>query len=103
MEVVREGTENGAATITAPRPSFQLEEATIAQLHDGIRAGAITCVEVVQHYIDRAKAYNGVSSMLVTADGAPVEPVPGVVRATAPIEFPTETVAVSELYPDLDQ
>ena len=46
---------------------FQLEEATIDQLHAAIRAGDITCVEVVQRYIDRARAYNGVCSMLVTS------------------------------------
>ena len=32
------------------------------QLHEAIRAGRTTCVAVVQHYIDRARAYNGVCS-----------------------------------------
>jgi Asp-tRNA(Asn)/Glu-tRNA(Gln) amidotransferase A subunit family amidase len=36
---------------------FQLEEATIAELHDAIRAGKTTLVQVVQRYIDRARAY----------------------------------------------
>jgi amidase len=84
-------------------PSFVLEEATIDDLHRGIRSGATTCVEVVQHYIDRARAYNGVCSQLVTEDGAPVPPAPGAVRAGAPLRFPTETVAASTILPDLDR
>jgi Asp-tRNA(Asn)/Glu-tRNA(Gln) amidotransferase A subunit family amidase len=36
--------------------SFQLEEATIADLHEAIGAGRITVVEVVQRYFDRARA-----------------------------------------------
>ena len=51
---------------------FRLEEATIDDLHAAIKAGRTTCVEVVQHYIERVRAFNGVASMLVTADGAPV-------------------------------
>ena len=48
---------------------FQLEEATIAQLHDAIRAGETTCVKVVEHYLARVRAFNGVASQLVTRDG----------------------------------
>src|SRR4051812_6366212 len=51
---------------------FQLEEATIAQLHEALRAGKTTLTQVVRRYIDRARAYNGVSSLLLTEDGAPV-------------------------------
>lgn len=82
---------------------FQLEEATIDEMHAAIKAGAITVRQIVQHYIDRARAFNGVASMLVTADGAPVVPAPGTVRAGAPLVFPTETVAVSSILPDLDR
>ena len=46
---------------------FRLEEATIAELHAAIRGGQITCVEIVQRYIARVRAYNGVASVLVTA------------------------------------
>ena len=53
---------------------FRLEEATIEDLHRAIRSGATTCVEVVQQYIDRARAYNGVCSALMTEDGAPGRP-----------------------------
>ena len=82
---------------------FQLEEATIADLHHAIRSGLTTCVAVVQHYIDRVRAFNGVSSMLVTEDGAAVPPAQGPVRAQAPIGFPTTTVKASTLLPDLDK
>ena len=74
---------------------FRLEEATIAELHAAIKAGQITCVEIVQHYIDRVRAYNGVASALVTADGAPIPEAPGAVRAQAPLRFPTATVKAS--------
>ncbi|MGY1591674.1 amidase family protein [Geodermatophilus sp. SYSU D00708] len=87
---------------TPGRP-FRLEEATIEDLHRAIRAGEVTCVEVVQHYIDRARAYNGVASRLVTADGAPVSPTTGTVRAGAPLRFPTETVAAATILPDLEK
>jgi len=82
---------------------FRLEEATIDELQAAIRAGEITCVQIVQHYIDRARAYNGVASALVTEDGGPVAPATGVVRTGAPLRFPTETVKASTLFPDLDK
>jgi amidase len=85
-----------------PEP-FVLEEATIDELHAAIRAGQITCVEVVQHYIERARAYNGVCSLLVTEDGAPILEAAGTVRAGAPLSFPTETVKASTIFPDLDK
>jgi amidase len=82
---------------------FRLEEATIADVHRAIQSGQITCRAFVQAYIDRAKAYNGVSDRLVTRDGAPIPPAPGTVRAGAPLKFPAETVAISTLVPDFDQ
>src|SRR5580693_5802991 len=82
---------------------FALEEATIDQLHEAIRVGRTTCIAVVQHYIDRARAFNGVCSRLVTEDGTPVPEATGAVRATAPLRFPAETVAASTVYPDLDK
>jgi Asp-tRNA(Asn)/Glu-tRNA(Gln) amidotransferase A subunit family amidase len=87
----------------SPGKSFRLEEARIDELHAAIRAGAITCVQIVQHYIDRARAYNGVASALVTEDGAPVPQAAGPVRAGAPLRFPSETVEASTLFPDLDK
>ena len=82
---------------------FRLEEATIDELHQAIKNGQATCVAVVQHYIERVRAYNGVASLLVTEDGAPVLETTGTVRATAPLRFPTETVKASAMLPDLDK
>jgi Asp-tRNA(Asn)/Glu-tRNA(Gln) amidotransferase A subunit family amidase len=95
--------ESDELTMEQEDAPFQLEEATIAQLHEAIRTGKTTVVKVVQRYIDRARAYNGVSSLLVTADGAAVPEVVGAVRATTPLRFPTETVKASEILPDLDK
>ena len=89
--------------MTKESGTFDVVEASIDDLHEAIRAGETTLVEVVQQYIDRARAYNGVSSMLVTEDGLPVPEAPGVVRAGAPLKFPTETIPVSDILPDLDK
>jgi Asp-tRNA(Asn)/Glu-tRNA(Gln) amidotransferase A subunit family amidase len=83
--------------------TFRLEEATIDDLHQAIRDGRTTCVDVVRRYIERVRAYNGVSSMLVTEDGSPVPEAPGVTRCGAPIRFPTDTVKASAILPDLDK
>ena len=45
---------------------FGFEEATIEELHAAIQAGRTNCVALVGHYIERARAYNGVESRLVT-------------------------------------
>src|ERR1700712_4980323 len=82
---------------------FHIEEATIDDLHQAIRIGRTTCVAVVQQYLDRVRAYNGVSSMLVTPDGEPVPEATGVVRGKAPIRFPTQTLKASAILPDLDK
>ena len=87
----------------AARKPFCLEEATIDEMHRLIQAGEITVVEIVKHYIARARAYNGVSSALVTEDRKPVPPARGTVRAGAPVSFPTETVKASTILPDLDK
>jgi len=84
-------------------PAFQLEEATIDDLHAAIRDGRTTVTAVVKHYVRRARAFNGPSSMLVTADGAPVGEVAGTVRAGAPLRFATSTVKATEVFPDLAQ
>jgi amidase len=85
---------------TAP---FNLMEATIDDVHRAIASGQITCQGLVQGYFTRAKAYNGVSNQLVTADGAPVPRSAGVVRAGAPLEYPSRTVKASTLLPNLEQ
>ena len=92
-----------AAPAAQGQTPFVLEEATIASVQTAIRQGQVTCVGVVQGYLDRAKAYNGVSNALLTADGAPIPAPPGQVRAGSPLKFPTQTVAASTLLPDLAQ
>ena len=87
----------------ARNKTFRLEEATIDQMQQAIKAGQTTCVAVVQHYIDRARAYNGVASALMTENGAPIPQAMGAVRAQAPLRFPTQTVEASSLLPDLDK
>jgi amidase len=82
---------------------FRLEEATIDELHRAIKAGRTSCVAVVQHYIERARAFDGVAGALVTKDGAPVPEAKGAVRAGVPIRFPTKTVTASAILPDLDK
>ena len=89
------------ANQVAKQAGFCLEEATIAEMQSAILSGKVTCVQVVTHYISRARAINGVASRLVTQSGAPVAAASGVVRAGAALKFPTETIAVSDIYPDL--
>jgi Asp-tRNA(Asn)/Glu-tRNA(Gln) amidotransferase A subunit family amidase len=82
---------------------FRVEEATIEDLHRAIQAGRTSCVAVVQQYLARARAYNGVASLLVTEDGASVPAASGAVRAGAALHLPSETVAAAALFPDLDK
>ena len=82
---------------------FRVEEATIEELHRAIQDGRTTCVDVVQQYLARVRAYNGVCSMLVTADGAPVPEAVGAVRGGAALRFPTETLPAAHILPDLDR
>src|SRR5687767_282418 len=91
------------AQLDAQEKPFRLEEATIEELHAAIKSGQTTCVAIVQHYIDRVRAYNGVASALVTPDGAPVPAATGAVRAQAPLRFPTATVKAATVLPDLDK
>jgi amidase len=84
----------------APAPRFPVEEATIDSLHRAIKDGQITCTGVVQAYLDRAMAYNGVSNYLVTSDGRPIAAPAGQVRAGAPLAFPTTTIAIGTLLPN---
>lgn len=83
--------------------AFRLEEATIEDLHEAIRSGRTTCVETVERYVARARAYNGVASALVTEDGAPVPEARGATRGGATLRFPTETVKAADVLPDLDK
>src|SRR5262245_42509617 len=80
--------------------AFHVEESSIESTQRAIQRGETTCREVIEGYIERARAYNGVCTALVTRDGAPIAPAQGPVRAGAPIVYPTQTVAVDTLLPD---
>ena len=82
---------------------FHLQEATIADVHRAIRSGQLTCRQLVQLYLNRARAYNGTSDRLITRDGAAIPQTYGYIRAGSPIKFPTETVGITTLVPNYDQ
>src|SRR5262245_19802633 len=86
-----------------PGGRFQVEEATIEDVQRAIQEGRTTCTDVVHAYLERARAYNGICTQLVTVDGKPVAPKPGVVRAGSPVRFPSATTAVSTVLPIFDQ
>ena len=96
-------SRSSSAVALPASPAFAIEEATIDGIHAAIRSGQTSCSAIVQAYIDRARAYNGVCTSLVTADGADIPPATGDVRAGAPLTFPTKTTKASTIFPDLDQ
>jgi hypothetical protein len=53
---------------------FRIEEASITGIQNAIRSGQTSCQRVVQAYLERAKAYNGPCTALLTPDGAPIPP-----------------------------
>jgi amidase len=91
-----------AATVcvTPAIAAIPLVETSIEDIHAAIRSGKTTCKQVVEGFIARARAYNGVCTKLVTEDGARIVKVPGATRAGVPVSFPTETLAVTKLVPD---
>jgi Asp-tRNA(Asn)/Glu-tRNA(Gln) amidotransferase A subunit family amidase len=105
MSMAGESAASGrqAASRPAPPAAFAIEEATVDSIHAAIRSGRTTCTAIVQAYIDRARAYNGVCTTLVTGDGADIPPATGYVRAGSPLRFPTHTTKASTIFPDLDQ
>ena len=48
----------GNATPGAPSPRFHVLEATIGSIHAAMRAGRLTCTQLVSSYLDRIAAYN---------------------------------------------
>jgi amidase len=92
-----------ASGVAFGQSAFPIEEMSIQDLHRAIQKGQTTCVQVVQSYIERAKAYNGICTALVTKDGASIPPASGIVRAGSPIRFPTQTVAITNVLPNFDQ
>ncbi len=85
------------------RADFAIEEATIDGMQAAIEAGETTCRDVVQAYVNRAKAYNGICTALVTEDGTDIAPARGYVRAGAPLAFPKKTVKAATIFPSLDE
>ena len=81
---------------------FDIEEVTIKELHSAIQDGHTTCQQVVQSYIERIQAYNGACTALITQDGAAIPQTYGNVRAGSRVQFPTQTVAVDKILPNLD-
>jgi amidase len=94
------GVAIGAAQPSRP---FAIEEITIDDLHRAIQDGRTTCEGVIHAYIDRARAYNGACTTLVTRDGAPVAAASGAPRTGRPVSFPTRTRPVSDILPDIDK
>ncbi len=92
---VQDGTQDGNF-------QFRLEEARIDDVHQAIQGGQLTCQGLVQMYIDRAQAYNGVTNQLVTSDGEPVASAFGMVRAGSEVEYPTETRSITEFLPNFE-
>src|SRR5687767_11855544 len=44
--------------VRGPMSSFQLQEATVAEIHAALASGELTCVQLTKLYIDRIEAYN---------------------------------------------
>lgn len=97
------GLAGSVAAGAQQREGFTLEEATIAEVHQAIRDGEITCQGLVQAYVNRARAYNGMCTALVTEDGKSIPEALGSVRAGQPVRYPTKTVAAASLLPNLDE
>jgi len=93
----------GAPECMLAQGQFHVEEASIADIQHAIQTGQTTCKQVVQAYIARAKAYNGACTALLTPEGKPIAQSYGMMRAGSVLKYPTQTVAASTVFPDLDQ
>ncbi|MGK0298110.1 MAG: amidase [Gammaproteobacteria bacterium] len=82
---------------------FKIEEVTIKELHSAIKDGSTTCQQIVQSYMDRIRAYNGACTALITKDGVDIPQTFGNLRSGNLVKFPTHTVAVDTILPNLDQ
>ena len=74
----------GAASFAqnASGGQFHVEEKSITDIQNAIKSGQASCKQVVQAYLERARAaYNGACTALLTKDGAPIPPSAGMVRA----------------------
>jgi Asp-tRNA(Asn)/Glu-tRNA(Gln) amidotransferase A subunit family amidase len=91
------------ASVGAHAAGFDVTNSTIDGVQAAIMSGETTCVQVVQGYIDRAKAFNGSCVVPVTADGKPTKGGKGTMRAGKPISFSRDTVAVSNVLPNFSE
>lgn len=64
-----------AAAAVSPKSSFQVEEATIADIHEAILAGKLTSTQLVHLYLARIKAYNGTAVEQPEGILQPVRPI----------------------------
>lgn len=96
-------TTSHAQTRNKSTSRFQVEEATIEDVRRAIQQGRTTCKDVVQAYVDRARAHNGMCTQLVSATGASIPTAPGTLRAGLRLSFPTTTTPVSAVLPQFDQ
>ena len=59
---------------SAAGQQFQLMEASISDIHGAFQSGKLTCRGLVQHYLDRIKAYDqqgpAINAMLRQSQGA---------------------------------
>jgi amidase len=94
--------QRAAAPARAVR-SFHVEEATIADIHRAIQQGDTTCKGIVESYLERARAYNGTCTQLVTRDGAAIVPGAGAVRAGSAVTFPQATTPAASVLPSFEQ
>lgn len=92
-----------ASHTAAAAGKFQIEEATIEGIQDAIKGGEITCKGLVQAYMDRVKAYDGVCTNLVTSNGKSIPSAIGAVRGGKAMRFPTRTTSAASILPDLNQ
>ena len=83
--------------------AFHLQEATIADVQGAIQGGQITCKGLVEAYIRRARAYNGICTALVTSDGKSIPAATGKLYGGTVTKFPTKTVSVADVLPDVAQ
>ena len=49
---------SGPSMKAQTRRPFRIEEATIRELHQEMRAGRLTCRQLVKHYLNRIEAYD---------------------------------------------
>jgi amidase len=103
LPVSTPGPLSPGAGLAAAKTIFHLEEATIADVHRAIQQGETSCTAIVRAYIDRARAYNGTCTQLLTRDGAPVTAGAGAVRAGAAVSFPSSTTAIGSVLPRFDE